>query len=82
MSKYLTLLLLGLACAQVALGQLPQVSSGRIVRHENFASRHVPPRHVDVWLPDGYSPRQKYPVVYMHHGPMGFDRSPPWNPHG
>lgn len=79
MSKYLTLLLLGLACAQVALGQLPQVSSGRIVRHENFASRHVPPRHVDVWLPDGYSPRQKYPVVYMHDGQMLFDSATTWN---
>jgi len=39
-------------------------------RFPQFASRHVPPRNVDVWLPPGYGddPEMLYPVIYMHDG--------------
>jgi len=56
-----------------------QVAAGRVVRHADFPSRHVPPRHVDVWLPDGYRPDQRYAVLYMHDGQMLFDSSGTWN---
>jgi pimeloyl-ACP methyl ester carboxylesterase len=46
---------------QFTYGQtLPKVSSGSIVRIENFQSRFVTSRNVDVWLPEGYSANVKY----------------------
>jgi enterochelin esterase-like enzyme len=58
---------------------LPQVSTGSIDRLANFPSRYVEPRHVDVWLPDGYDPAQRYQVLYMHDGQMLFDAATTWN---
>ena len=62
-----------------SFAQLPTPSSGRIVRTENFASKYVPARNVDVWLPDNYSTSKKYAVLYMHDGQMLFDSSITWN---
>ena len=59
--------------------QLPKPSSGRIIRTENFSSKHVPARNVDVWLPDNYTASKKYAVLYMHDGQMLFDSSITWN---
>ena len=59
--------------------QLPKPSSGRIIRTENFSSKHVPARNVDVWLPDNYTALKKYAVLYMHDGQMLFDSSITWN---
>ncbi|HZI19311.1 MAG TPA: alpha/beta hydrolase-fold protein [Pyrinomonadaceae bacterium] len=54
-------------------GELPGVT-GTLRRHENFASKLVAPRHVDVWLPPGYErERRRYPVLYMHDGQNLFD---------
>ncbi|NUQ39348.1 MAG: alpha/beta hydrolase [Caldilineales bacterium] len=41
-----------------------------LIRHADFPSRHILPRHVDVWLPPGYedAPARRYPVIYMHDG--------------
>lgn len=58
-----------------------KVSSGSIRRLENFQSKFVDSRSVDVWLPDGYSARKKYAVLYMHDGQMLFDASATWNKH-
>lgn len=71
-----------IACALgvVALqAQQPAVASGQLIRHENFDSKYIEARHVDVWLPEGYSPRKKYPVIYMHDGQMLFDSATTWN---
>jgi enterochelin esterase-like enzyme len=59
--------------------QLPLPSIGRIVRHENISSSYVRARHVDVWLPDGYTSSKKYAVLYMQDGQMLFDSSITWN---
>lgn len=59
--------------------QLPEVSSGTIKRFENFDSKFIVPRNVDVWLPDGYSIDKKYAVVYMHDGQMLYDATKSWN---
>ena len=44
-------------------------------RHANFISQFVPPRHVDVWLPENYNTQldQNYSVLYMHDGQNLFD---------
>jgi len=72
----------GLALGAVsapAPAALPQPASGRIERLENFASHHVAARHVDVWLPDGYTAGQPHHVLYMQDGQMLFDASTTWN---
>ena len=58
---------------------LPKVSNGKIERLENFASQYIAPRHIDIWLPDTYSPEKKFPVLYMHDGQMLFDPAITWN---
>lgn len=57
----------------------PEVVSGRLIRHENFHSAFVEPRNIDIWLPEGYTPENKYAVIYMHDGQMLFDSSTTWN---
>jgi len=63
----------------LAMGQSPKVSSGSIKRIGKFASKYVDARNVDVWLPDGYSTKKKFAVVYMHDGQMLFDAATTWN---
>jgi enterochelin esterase-like enzyme len=58
---------------------LPEVSVGRIERLADFPSRHVQARHVDVWLPPGYSASVPHAVLYMHDGQMLFDAKTTWN---
>jgi enterochelin esterase-like enzyme/DUF1680 family protein len=53
--------------------QTAQVSSGKIIHYDKFKSNFVDARNVDVWLPDGYSPKKKYAVLYMHDGRVLFD---------
>ncbi len=55
------------------------VSSGNLRHYDNFASRYIQPRAVDVWLPEGYSENEKYAVLYMHDGQMLFDANVNWN---
>ena len=57
------------------VGPVPRGVTGHVVRHGNFASRHVDPRNVDVWLPPGYLPNdsRRFPVIYMHDGQNLFD---------
>lgn len=72
--------LLLLSCRIIdSYSQLPTLAAGKLIRHENFHSAFVTPRHVDVWLPDDYRPKKKYAVLYMHDGQMLFDSSSTWN---
>jgi enterochelin esterase-like enzyme len=73
---YFFILLSGSYCLSQ---DLPKVSSGSIVRHENFKSQFVASRNVDIWLPAGYSKLKKYNVVYMHDGQMLYDSTQTWN---
>jgi len=68
-----------LLCAAAASAQLPQVAAGTLERFENFPSQYVSPRHIDIWLPEAYSARNKYAVLYMHDGQMLFDSTTTWN---
>jgi enterochelin esterase-like enzyme len=78
MSKLLPILFL-LANYHLCIAQTPQVSSGKVIRIENFNSQFVKPRNVDIWLPEGYQPKKKYAVLYMHDGQMLFDSTATWN---
>jgi enterochelin esterase-like enzyme len=59
--------------------EVPTPFAGEIIRHENFQSKFVDARHVEVWLPEGYSDDQAYPVLYMHDGQNLFDANVTWN---
>ncbi len=50
-----------------------QQENGKIIIHQNFESKYVNPRNVEVWLPPGYDPDLKYEVVYMHDGQNVFN---------
>ena len=65
--------------AQQKQESIPNVSGCKIERIENFKSDFIPPRNIDVWLPEGYSASKKYAVVYMHDGQMLFDSTKTWN---
>lgn len=59
--------------------QIPAVVNGKIVRIENFKSKFVTARNVDIWLPEGYCDTVKYAVLYMHDGQMLYDPTLCWN---
>jgi hypothetical protein len=40
----------------------------RYIVLDPFPSTNVPPRKVDFWLPEGYAPARRYPVLYAHDG--------------
>jgi len=63
--------------AAVVSAQTPSV--GRLERMENFPSKYVDARHVEVWLPPGYDQSKRYAVLYMHDGQMLFDPATTWN---
>ncbi len=48
------------------------VQYGTLNQYPRFPSSHIDPRPVIVWLPEGYSIRKKYAVLYMHDGQMLF----------
>lgn len=81
MNSRLMLLISGLMLsAQIgAQTSLPKVVSGKIERIENFQSKYVTARNVDIWLPEGYTDTAKYAVLYMHDGQMLFDAGQTWN---
>ena len=56
-----------------------RVYYGSARRLESFKSKYVDARNVDIWLPDGYSPTEKYAVLYMHDGQALYDASTTWN---
>src|SRR6478672_2250049 len=53
--------------------------SGTIKHYANFQSKLVEPRDIDGWLPEGYSEKEKYTVLYMHDGKSLFDANTTWN---
>jgi enterochelin esterase-like enzyme len=61
------------------LAQIPKVSSGSIKHFENFPSKYILSRNIDVWLPANYNAQKKYAVLYMQDGQMLFDSGITWN---
>lgn len=56
-----------------------ELASGKLLRIEDFPTKYITQRPVDVWLPENYSDTKKYAVLYMHDGQMLFDASTTWN---
>ena len=55
-----------------------KVSAGTVDRYF-FHSDFVDARNVDIWLPEDYSAKKKYAVLYMHDGQMLYDAGKAWN---
>ncbi len=52
---------------------------GELMRIENFPSKFIQSRNVDIWIPNNYSKTNKYAVLYMQDGQMLFDSTTTWN---
>lgn len=63
----------------IGFAQNSKVTSGKLKTIKQFESKFVDSRQVDIWLPDGYSKKEKYAVLYMHDGKMLFDAAITWN---
>jgi len=70
-----TALLLLFSC--IAWAQM--ASKGKLDMIQNFASNYVDARNVAIWLPENYSKKEQYNVLYMHDGQALFDPSTTWN---
>lgn len=79
-SKVLSLITL-IMCSLAVMAQetVPQVSTGRLEFYPEFQSKHITPRNVTVWLPEGYQVGEPCDVLYMHDGQMLFDATTTWN---
>ena len=75
MKQYIILLI----CIFLSNKTFSQKAISQLFSIENFKSKHVMPRHIDVWLPKGYSKKKTYAVLYMHDGQMLFDSTRNWN---
>lgn len=79
MKNILLSMILPFAIGEINAQALPKVQKGTIERIEKLSSKYVDPRNVDVWLPDGYTAKKKYAVLYMQDGQMLFDSTTTWN---
>lgn len=82
MKKVFLLFLIGTAIfAQEKTTILPESDKveGKIIRIEDFPTKNITPRNVDIWLPKNYSETKKYCVLYMHDGQNLFDANATWN---
>lgn len=60
--------------------QSPQHADyGKIDYYPSFESENFASRDILVWLPEDYSPNERYGVLYMHDGQMLFDKNTSWN---
>ncbi len=75
----LTMLPLGPSFGGAVAEPAAPLPAARVERLENFPSRHVDAREVDVWMPAGYGGGGRYDVIYMQDGQMLFDASTTWN---
>ncbi len=80
MKKRISILVIfALTLVTKAQDPMPEVVSGKIESIEDFNSKYVTSRTIDVWMPEGYSESKRYAVLYMHDGQMLFDPEVTWN---
>lgn len=85
-TKFLTSLVLILSTilfpssiwSQIEISHPLKLAEGSVQRI-HFETKEIGERNVDIWLPKGYSPQQKYSVLYMHDGQMLYDATTSWN---
>jgi enterochelin esterase-like enzyme len=78
MKKNIGLFIVGMLCL-LSNAQEVKVTSGKVQRFANFQSKLIDARNIDVWLPDGYSNKEKYAVLYMNDGQALYDAESTWN---
>ncbi|MHC0442886.1 alpha/beta hydrolase [Flavobacterium sp. 3-210] len=78
MKKNIILLLMGML-SLLSEAQEVKVTSGEVQRIANFQSKLIDARNIDIWLPDGYSNKEKYAVLYMNDGQALYDAESTWN---
>lgn len=61
------------ACPEVEVPDTTWVTDGRYRRLEDFHGNRLDARDITVFLPPGFDPEQRYPVLYMHDGQNLFD---------
>jgi predicted alpha/beta superfamily hydrolase len=79
MKKILLSVLIVTNCYFVFAQSIPKVDQGSITRIENFNSKYVASRNIDIWLPQDYNINNKYAVLYMQDGQMLYDSNTTWN---
>lgn len=76
-TKYIiVLLVLFISCKKK---DLRKVQGGELIKIEDFQSKYVSARNVDIWLPDNYDKKDSFAVLYMHDGHSLFDSLTTWN---
>lgn len=78
MKKNIILFIAGML-SLLSNAQEVKVTSGKIQRIANFQSKLIDARNIDIWLPDGYSNKEKYAVLYMNDGQALYDAESTWN---
>jgi enterochelin esterase-like enzyme len=78
MKKNIILFITGML-SLLSNAQEVKVTSGKVQYSANFQSKLIDARNVDIWLPDGYSNKEKYAVLYMNDGQALYDAESTWN---
>ncbi len=63
----------------ISAQEIQKPIEGTIDHYNNFTSKFVEERNIDVWLPKSYDTTKKYDVLYMHDGQMLYDSHTTWN---
>lgn len=79
MKLLLSVLFIAICISLNAQNVLPKVTSGKLVRIENFQSKYVTSRNIDIWFPENYNDTEKFAVLYMHDGQALYDSTTTWN---
>jgi len=77
--KIIPLNLLLILSVNLLAQQVQKPICGEIIHIENFPSKFVEPRNIDIWLPANYNKENKYSVLYMHDGQNLFDPLTTWS---
>ncbi len=56
-----------------------KINNGKLIEYKNFDSQYIKSRNVNIWIPENYSEKDSYSVIYMHDGQMLYDPSSTWN---
>lgn len=64
----------------IALAKSPkEVTTGKLYRTKVVGETFKSTVYLDIWVPDCYSPIEKYPVLYLHDGQNLYDAKSSWN---
>ena len=55
------------------------VSTGTLYRAKVKGETFTSTVHLDIWVPEGYTTDEKYPVLYLHDGQNLYDANSSWN---